>query len=192
LDDDSLKITEPKWSSEAHSHEAWDPDWIVERFACLLVCQNRECGEVVAVGGRTHHEEDHDWEEQTMHWSRTFAPQVMTPAPPIFPVPEECPEDVGKELRKAFGLYWSDPASSAIRILVHRTVAGRLPIRRAQGDCLIAILVLDSDPAVVVVVPDIAASENDKAGLDLLFVEDETHFSASYCAETVQIGGVSD
>lgn len=118
LDDDSQKITEPKWSSEAHSHEAWDPDWIVERFSCLLVCQNRDCGEVVAVGGRTHHEEDHDWEQQAMHWSRTFAPQVVAPAPPIFPVPKECPEDVTKELKRAFGLYWSDPASSANRLRV--------------------------------------------------------------------------
>jgi hypothetical protein len=40
-------------------------------------------------------------------------------------------------------------------------------------------------------VPDITASEDDQARLDLLFVEDKTHLSASHCAETVQIGGVS-
>ncbi|MFV0279052.1 MAG: hypothetical protein ACK5HY_17995 [Parahaliea sp.] len=43
----------------------------------------------------------------------------------------------------------------------------------------------------MIAVPDVTALEDDKAGLDLLFVEDETHFSASHCAETVQIGGVS-
>lgn len=118
LDDTSLKIAEPKWSSDAHGHEAWDPDWIDERFACLLICQNRECGEVVALAGKTSHEEDHDWEQQTMHWTRTFIPQVAVPAPPIFPVPKECPEEVGEELKKAFGLYWSDPASSANRLRV--------------------------------------------------------------------------
>lgn len=31
-----LKIAEPKWSNDAHSHEAWDPDWIEEWFTCLL------------------------------------------------------------------------------------------------------------------------------------------------------------
>ena len=79
-----------------------------------------------------------------------------------------------------------------VGILVHGAVAGRLPIRRAQRDRLVAVLVLDSDPAVIVVVPDVATSEDDKARFDLLFIEDETHFSASHCAETVQIGGVSD
>jgi len=78
-----------------------------------------------------------------------------------------------------------------IGILVHRAVARRLPIRRAQRDRFVAVFVLDSDPAVIAVVPDITTSEDDKARLDLLFVEDETHFSASHCAETVQIGGVS-
>jgi len=78
-----------------------------------------------------------------------------------------------------------------IGILVHRAVMRRLPIRRAQRDCFVAVFVLDSDPAVIVVVPDITASEDDKSRLDLLFIEDETHFSASHCAETVQIGGVS-
>lgn len=118
LDDDSLKIAELRWSNDAHSHEAWDPDWIEERFTCLPICPNRECGEVVALSGRTHHEEDHDWEQQTMHWSRTFGPKVFTPAPPIFPIPEECPEGIRQELKKPFGLYWSDPASSANRLRV--------------------------------------------------------------------------
>lgn len=118
LDDDSLKISEPKWSSDGHSHDAWEPDWILERFACLLICQNRDCGEVVALGGKTSHEEDHDWEQQTMHWSRAFVPQAFTPAPPIFPIPLECPDEVSAELKKAFGLYWSDPASSANRLRV--------------------------------------------------------------------------
>lgn len=118
LDDDSLKISEPKWSSDAHSHEAWDPDWITERFTCLLTCSNRDCGEVVALSGRTYHEEDHDWEQQTMHWSRTFGPRALTPAPPIFAIPQECPEAIGNELRTAFGLYWSDAPSSANRLRV--------------------------------------------------------------------------
>jgi hypothetical protein len=78
-----------------------------------------------------------------------------------------------------------------IGILVHGAVTRRLPVCRAQRDRLVAVFVLDSDPAVIVIVPDIAASEDDKARLDLLFVEDETHFYVSHCAETVQIGGVS-
>lgn len=78
-----------------------------------------------------------------------------------------------------------------IRIFVHRAVTGSLAICRAERDRLVSILVLDSDPAVIAVVADIAASEYDETGLDLLFVEDETHIFASHCAETVQIGRLS-
>lgn len=62
-----------------------------------------------------------------------------------------------------------------IGILVQRTVAGCLTIRCAKRDRLIAILVVEPYPAVIVVMPDVATPEDDKARLDLLFVEDETH-----------------
>lgn len=77
-----------------------------------------------------------------------------------------------------------------IGLLIHREVARCLPIRRPQRDDLVAILVLDSNPAVIKVVPDIAPAKDDEARFDLLFIEDETYVAVSYCAETVQIGVV--
>lgn len=118
IDDSSLKIVEPSWSSDGRSHDAWEPEWIDERFCCLLACQNRQCGEIVAVGGSAEHSEDHNWDLQEMNWSRIFLPQTMIPGPPIFPIPEQCPEGVALVLRKAFPLYWSDPASCANRLRV--------------------------------------------------------------------------
>jgi hypothetical protein len=41
-------------SEKSQDHEAWEPDWIDERFVGLLVCQDAACGEIVAIGGRTH------------------------------------------------------------------------------------------------------------------------------------------
>ena len=32
-------------------HEAWEPEWIEERFIALLRCSVAKCGEVVAVSG---------------------------------------------------------------------------------------------------------------------------------------------
>lgn len=118
VDNDSLKVVETGPSEEAKDHPAWEPEWIDERFSGLLVCQNAACGEAVAIGGRTHHTEDHDWGLQEQNWERAFEPVTMYPAAPIFPIPGECPRAVEEELRRAFTLYWSDKGSSANRLRV--------------------------------------------------------------------------
>jgi len=126
---ETLKHEETGPSAEAHQHDAWEPEWIVERFSGLLVCQNSACGEIVAIGGHTRHVENHDWEREERNWDREFEPTFMSPAPPIFPVPEKCPEAVATELTKAFALFWFDRGSSANRLrsavealLTHRKV----------------------------------------------------------------------
>lgn len=116
LNKDTFSFVETGPSQKEHAHEAWDPDWIDERFIGLLVCQNEECGQIVAIGGRTHHEEDFDWDGQEQNWAREFEPAFMTPAPPVFPVPEKCPKAVRHELKKAFSLYWFDTGSCANRL----------------------------------------------------------------------------
>lgn len=113
---DGLKYSEPGYSKAARSEDPWEPDWIEERFSALLNCANTMCGEVVAVVGRTHHVEDHDWDKQEQHWAREFQPTFLTPPPPVFPIPTECPEAVSDELRKAFALLWSDAGSCANRL----------------------------------------------------------------------------
>lgn len=116
LNKSNLKIVETGSSVRARSHDAWEPEWVENRFSGLLVCQNRECGEIVAVGGRTELIEDLDWEQQVQNWVDAYHPIFVVPAPPIFPLPGECPEVVASELRKAFSLYWSDPGSAANRL----------------------------------------------------------------------------
>jgi hypothetical protein len=63
-----------------------------------------------------------------------------------------------------------------IGIMLQRLVERGMPIRCFERNRLIAILVLNPDAAVVSVMPDIAAPEDDKACLDLLLVGDELHF----------------
>jgi Domain of unknown function (DUF4145) len=109
-------------SEKSHDHEAREPDWIDERFVGLLVCQNETCGEIVAIGGRSHIDEyvdfvDHDdYELQEQSWDRAYRPTFMYPAPPVFPIPEKCPEAVADELKKSFSLFWSDTGSCANRL----------------------------------------------------------------------------
>jgi len=116
LDKDTFKVVETGVSKGCRAHEAWDADWIDERFAGLLVCQNEACGEIVAIGGRTHHSEDLDWERQQQNWYREFEPVFMYPAPPVFPIPAKCPKAVSAQLKRAFLLFWCDLGSCANRL----------------------------------------------------------------------------
>jgi Domain of unknown function (DUF4145) len=110
VDQETLKVVETGPSRRCHTNDEWHPDWTEERFAGLLTCQNGECGEIVAIGGRT----DCDWGPEGLY--RSFNPNFMHPAPPIFPVPDKCPDAVATQLRKAFSLFWSDTGSSANRL----------------------------------------------------------------------------
>jgi hypothetical protein len=129
IDADTLKVVETGPSKREHEIDAWEPEWIIERFVGLLACQNAECGQLVAIGGRTRHELYQDYETGDQALLQFFEPAFINPAPPIFPIPKECPEVVTKELTNAFGLYWSDRGSSANRLraatealLTHRRV----------------------------------------------------------------------
>jgi Domain of unknown function (DUF4145) len=116
LNKETLKILESGPSEKCHDHEAWEPEWIDERFVGLLSCQDAGCGEIVAIGGRTNTFEDIDWERQEREWVRSFTPTSMYPAPPVFRIPEKCPKAVAAELRRAFSLFWTDTGSCANRL----------------------------------------------------------------------------
>lgn len=99
-----------------------------------------------------------------------------------------------RHLRKRAVEYWNfvlQPIAD-VGIGLQREITRRLPIRRAQGNGLVAILVFDPHPAVKFFVRDIAAPEDDEPLFYLLFVGDETHPFTSCCVESVQNSGVND
>lgn len=112
LKSDSLRRFETKDSISAYANHS-NPTWVDERFSTLMQCQNESCGEVIAVGGNVICEEDQDDEEQQANFSVNFEPKFLHPAPKIFPVTVNCPYSVGKELDRAFALYWFDTGASA-------------------------------------------------------------------------------
>lgn len=118
LDRATLHNVETGPSVNAHSHDAWEPDWITERFCGLLKCQNLSCGEIVAVGGHTAIREHIDYERHEQTFETAFEPTFLSPAPNIIPLPPECPNAVSTELSKAFSLFWSDVDASANRLRV--------------------------------------------------------------------------
>jgi hypothetical protein len=106
-------------SSREHDHEAWEPDWINKRFVALLKCHNPTCGELVGIGG---HATVHEWQyyDDDGHgqsdYSDQYTPIFFDRAPPIFPIPEQCPAAVKAHLAAAFALIWFDVGSAANRM----------------------------------------------------------------------------
>ena len=112
---------ERKDSRDAHSHEAWDPDWIEYVYSGLLQCSNHNCGEFVANSGTGAVDVDvviGDDGEPEQTWGDFFRPKYFEPPLQLTDLPEECPDSVSKPLEESFRLFFSSPsaASNNVRI----------------------------------------------------------------------------
>ena len=119
--EDTIFKEETASSKAARGHEAWDPEWIMQRFMAVLTCANPNCGDKVFVCGKI----TMDWDyfdtpegKTSMESYEHYVPHFFEPAPPVFPIPSECPEKIGDELKKAFALIWSDVGSGGNRLRV--------------------------------------------------------------------------
>lgn len=113
-------LVEPRYSEREHILDEWEPDWIVLSFTTVLICDNKACGEVVSVSGRGGVEEYYLYgpygEPEGSEVNTWLQPVSMFPAPPLFPIAKNLPQEVKKELKLAFQLYWSDRSASTSRL----------------------------------------------------------------------------
>ncbi len=140
-------------SKVAHHHEEWQPDWFKQRFIAILHCANPRCRDSVFVCGEVTIGVDFHYEAGgtiVEDWIDLYVPRYFEPAPPVFPIPDECPEEVGDELKKAFALVWSDVGSAGNRLRVavealmnERTIQKRAKIKQGQNKWQFNRLTLD-------------------------------------------------
>jgi hypothetical protein len=112
---DGLKVIESGHSKLAKTHEAWDPDWIEERFSGFLTCSDTACRELVIMSGDTVMVEEED-EEYSRHWASHLRPRNIFPAPHIIELVPEVPPAVKSELEQSFQLFWADLNAAANRL----------------------------------------------------------------------------
>lgn len=116
------QVIETGPSKAAKNHEAYQFDWIVERFIDLLRCENTSCGQVAAISGETSHYlatyDDNPFEEPEYDLIQSFIPVAIIPAPAIFTIPIKIPDELARQLHKAFSLFWMDLEACAGRIRV--------------------------------------------------------------------------
>lgn len=116
LKPDTFRFAETSESRKAEGLNGWHPDDATYRFSALLECSNRSCLEVVAISGLGYgfHEEtlsfNHDSEEYETDsvYVEQFYPKHVNPSPSLITIPDDCPEDLSFELRKAFIAFWGD------------------------------------------------------------------------------------
>jgi hypothetical protein len=102
-------------SANLREHEAWEPEWIDGRFACLLECV---CGETVAALGTQSVEGQYSEapEDPTIDYGDEFKVLLFQPPLPLIRVPENTPPTVRDEVISSFRLFWLDSEGCGNRI----------------------------------------------------------------------------
>lgn len=116
-----FRAEERKNSKDAHSHEAWDPDWIEYVYSGLLRCANDNCGEFVANSGTGGVDVDFvigDDGDPEQTWGDFFRPKYFEPPLQLVDIPDDCPTSVSAPLEESFRLFFSSApaASNNVRI----------------------------------------------------------------------------
>jgi len=117
-------VIESPSSVEAHSHEAWEPDWITGHFSGLLKCSNERCGDRIGIIGEMsmtdEPDDDYDGSYFGLKFVEILNPTYFFPHLKIFQIHPDVPEEIKEAINNSFKLYWVDTASCAnkIRIVV--------------------------------------------------------------------------
>ncbi|WP_318035431.1 DUF4145 domain-containing protein [Rhizobium ruizarguesonis] len=92
------------------------------RFAGILKCNSKGCGEMVAVAGdyRTDYErqQDHQTGDEVLFSIHSYTPFCIRPAPAIISFPKVLDKDIKPHMLRAFDLFWSDHGSCANRLRI--------------------------------------------------------------------------
>lgn len=116
LQPETLNFKETATSLEGHDYEGWDPEWITYRFACMFVCNNRNCREASTATGTGYLSEEPDMRLQEINYVKNFKPEYFSPSPVIFPIPGDVPEDIADQISASFAAFWGDAATAGNKI----------------------------------------------------------------------------
>jgi len=117
--ENSLREQETKWSIDAITHDAWEPEWITKRFSAHLTCSDKSCGEGAVVLGTIRGESDFDYDSSGKTISKIdyrIFPKFIHPPPSVICIPERTSDDIKKEIKLSSALIWTDLSSSANKL----------------------------------------------------------------------------
>jgi len=110
---DGSQSHEHGWSQDAHSHEAWEPEWISGIFQWTLQCSIQTCLHQVVTTGE--YVVDWDVEDgpngQEQVYKDFYLPKAFSEAPPIINLKVHFPDEIQILLTDAFSIFWVDVPS---------------------------------------------------------------------------------
>jgi len=116
---DKIWFEETGPSIAAHDHDAWDPDWIFNRFSGFLQCNMPSCAEIAAISGDSPSnflEYQDDYQHiQELH--NLFVVRSISPPPLPIQIAAGSPDPVKDCISVAASLIWSsaDAAGNKLR-----------------------------------------------------------------------------
>lgn len=103
-------------SKLGHSHEAWDPDWIENRFVALMQCNLSSCGEIASVSGTSPSDYWEDYETGEGDILHRYVPASIDPSPVPILIPNGTPEGVSRAISEAAKVLWQSDEAAANKI----------------------------------------------------------------------------
>lgn len=124
---DTLHSGETRDSKLGHSHEAWDPEWIDGRFACVLECPH--CSGESGLTGRYTVRDERGYAngQEIGGYVKYFIPSYFTESPSLFEIPRDLPNPIRVEIERSFQLYWFDgrACANSLRIAVEELLTAQ-------------------------------------------------------------------
>jgi hypothetical protein len=111
---DKLLIEETGPSLAAHDIDAWEPEWIVARFAGFLQCNYKACYEVASISGDApidvfEYQDEFEHVQEVKHHHTVKA--IFPPPVPIV-LPEAVPDNIKEVVTSAAALVWASAEAS--------------------------------------------------------------------------------
>lgn len=116
LDPRTFVAHETAPSKAAHSHDAWEVDWIDYRFSAWCTCPS--CKQKVSISGRGGVVANPDYESNEYTFEDEFDTWIWNPMPDIIDLPAKCPDAIAIALKESFALHSFQPPASASRLRV--------------------------------------------------------------------------
>ncbi len=112
-----LLVAESAQTFKERQEEFFEPWLSLMRFSIVLRCSNSICGETVISTGILDYFLDYEFDDASYQMvevhPRIFKPIFFHPQLQIFHIPENCPEDINKQINIAFSNFFHDQSASA-------------------------------------------------------------------------------
>jgi Domain of unknown function (DUF4145) len=140
---DKLLIEETGPSLAAHEIDAWEPEWIVARFAGFLQCNYKACHEVASISGDAPINvfEYQDEYEHYQNIAHHYTVKAILPPPLPIVLPEAVPDGIKEVASSAAALIWasSEAAGNQLRQVVELFLNEMgIPAQTASGGYIAA------------------------------------------------------